>query len=200
MKPNLKHIFENVKDGDGLSFYRKAWYLQIIPFFTREKKNEEAPQHVALCYEVKRNTNFVSFKLSEQVFKGGQYREIEIYCVDGKYFTEDDYFNKQNKIALLSLKTPLNNKQKELAITDALKQKGVKYGYNRLLLGIEFLEKIIPDEWQRYIYTRWTEKGKSRHCAIHIQINYKKAGIYDCKDFNITPLEITKLPIYNVIF
>lgn len=199
MKPNLKHIFENVKDGDGLSFYRKAWYLQIIPFFTREKKNEEAPQHVALCYEVKRNTNSVLFKLSEQVFKGGQYRDIEIYCVDGKYFTQDDYFNKQNKIKLLSLKVPMTPEQIKLGIEDAKGQIGKKYGWMELPKSIELLDKILNKRIRNYLYKRNIESN-NRICSKHTQKNYLYAKYFTFVDFSPTPIEIEKLPIYNVIF
>ena len=57
MKVNLENIFNNLKDGDCLAFYRKAWYLQLIPFFTKEKGDKEAPQHCGICYEVKRENN-----------------------------------------------------------------------------------------------------------------------------------------------
>ena len=51
---NLKNIFENINQGSVLAFYQKKWYLQLIPFFTREVKKEFAPQHCGICYEIKK--------------------------------------------------------------------------------------------------------------------------------------------------
>lgn len=198
MKANLEYIFKDLKDGDCLAFYRKAWYLQLIPFFTRQYKGQEAPQHVAICYEIKRTTNAISFKLSEQTFHGGQYRDIEIFEVNGKYFIEDDYFNKQNKIALLSLKTPMTEKQIEAGIKDAKGQIGRKYGWIELPKSLELLDRILNKRIKNYLYKRNIEEN-SRHCSKHIQMNLMYSGYYVFKDFNPTPVEITKLPIFNVI-
>ena len=199
---NLQLIFDNLKDGDCLAFYRKAWYLQIIPFFTKEKGDKEAPQHCGICYEVKRNANKLSFKLSEQTFHGGEYRDIVIFKCQGEakkmFWIFDDYFLKQDKIALLSLKQPLTKQQLENGIADAKSQENKSYGYLSLLLGGEFLEKKLPDWLKKRILKKQNSQQK-RHCALHIRWNLYNAGVYDFKDFSPTPLEITKLPIFNVL-
>ena len=196
---NLENIFNNVKDGDCLAFYRKAWYLQIIPFFTKEKGDKEAPQHCGICYEIKRIDNIVSFKLSEQTFEGGKYRLVVIYKdYKNNFETNDLYFNKQDKIALLSLKQPLEMQQLQNGIADAKNQVNKKYGYLYLPFGGEFLEKLLPKWLKKRILKKETSQ-QARHCALHIRWNLYNAGVYDFKDFNPTPLEITKLPIFNVI-
>lgn len=204
MKTNLENLFYNLKDGDCLAFYRKAWYLQLIPFFSKEKGDKEAPQHVAICYEVKRDINKISFKVSEQNFHGGQYKDVVIYHwqsleKEKVFWTFDDYFLKQDKIALLSLKQPLTAQQIENGITDAKNQVGKIYGYLSLPLGIEYLEKLLPN-WLKEKILKIQNSQQKRHCALHIRWNLKKMGVYDFKDFNPSPLEITKLPIFNVIF
>jgi hypothetical protein len=199
MKPNYKIIFDNLKDGDCLAFYRKAWYLQLIPFFTREKKGEEAPQHVAECFEVQRTASMICFKLSEQNFHGGQYKDIEIYTINGKYFCENDYFRKQDKIALGSLKVALTDKQKEIGIKDAKSQIGKVYGYNRLIFGSELIEKILPLNFKRRFFFWINKKENQRVCSTHIQYNLYKMGFPVSMKDVYSPLEIIKLPFYNVI-
>jgi len=198
MQNNLENIFNHLKDGDCLAFYRKAWYLQIIPFFTKEKGDKEAPQHCGICYEVKRDANKLSFKLSEQTFDGGQYRDIVIFKCQDETEIFDDYFLKQDKIALLSLKQPLTAQQIENGIFDAKSQKDKSYGYLSLPVGGEFLEKILP-KWLKKRMLKKQNSQQKRHCALHIRWNLYNAGVYDFKDFSPTPLEITKLSIFNVI-
>jgi hypothetical protein len=203
METNLKIIYNNLKDGDCLAFYRKSWYLQIIPFFTKEKNDKEAPQHVAICYEVKRDVNKLTFKLSEQNFQGGQYRDVVIYHWESiekekVFWTFDNYFLKQDKIVLLSLKQPLTAQQLENGVADAKSQVGKKYAFLSLPLGIEFLEKLLPKFLKNFIIQQQNSQQK-RHCALHIRWNLYKMGVYNFKDFNPSPLEITKLPIFNVL-
>ena len=203
MKANLKIIYDNLKNVDCLAFYRKKWYSQIIPFFTKEKNDKEAPQHVAICYEVKRDVNKISFKVSEQNFHGGQYRDVVIYhwqSIEKKevFWTYDDYFLKQDKIALLSLKQPLTAQQIENGVADAKSQVGKKYAFLFLPLAMEYWEQLLPN-WLKAKILKIQNSQQKRHCALHIRWNLYKMGVYNLKDFNPTPLEITKLPIFNVL-
>ena len=203
MKANLKIIYDNLKNGDCLAFYRKKWYSQIIPFFTKEKNDKEAPQHVAICYEVKRDVNKISFKVSEQNFHGGQYRDVVIYhwqSIEKKevFWTYDDYFLKQDKIALLSLKQPLTAQQIENGVADAKSQVGKKYAFLFLPLAMEYWEQLLPN-WLKAKILKIQNSQQKRHCALHIRWNLYKMGVYNLKDFNPSPLEITKLPIFNVL-
>lgn len=187
---NLKNIFENINEGSVLAFYQKKWYLQLIPFFTREIKKEFAPQHCGICYEIKRRQNEVHFMLSEQSLSGGRYRGISIIKKNDVYVITDKYFKKQNEIRMFNV--IMNFQQVNKGILDAKKQIGKKYGFTKLLLGFEFLEKVIP----KFIFKRINKKEGLRVCSTHIAYNLKHAGFSMPDNDFLTPLEITKLDIY----
>lgn len=191
---NLEYIFNNIGEGSVLAFYGEKWTSKIIPFFTREKRGEVVPQHCGIAYQIQRSENNCSFYLSEQGFHGGQYRKIEIIKFGGLYYTIDAYFLKQKFIKIFKLR--LTVAQIQIGISDAISQIGKKYGYNRLIFGWEFLEKVIPDDWQRKIYLRLNKKEMVRVCSTHIQFNLRKMGFDVPLDTFLTPLEITKLPFY----
>lgn len=197
---NLKEIFENIQDGTVLAFYRGGLIGSIIPFFTREKKGEIAPHHVAIAYEIKHlvfasnSTVICSFKLSEQGFHGGKYRIVEIIKYNNIYYTTDEYFLKQESVKMF--KTKMNDSQIQAGIIDAIGQVGKKYGFTRLVLGAEFLEKILPKKFQQKLFAKFNKKEIQRVCSTHIQFNLRKAGFDLPKDTFYSPLEITKLDIY----
>ena len=189
---NLKFIFENITDGCVLAFYRNEWYYQTIPFFTKESKGEKTPNHCGIVYEVKKEGDTVSFMLSEQKFKGGQYRLIVIYKnKNNDYHIFDKYFKLQELITLHKINMSLD--QIELGIEDAKQQVGKKYGYANLIFGIEFIEKILPKR-----FFKWLDKKEGKRvCSTHIAYNLKKAGFMLPKGDFLSPLEITKLNIYS---
>ena len=197
---NLKDLFENLQDGTVLAFYRGGLIGSIIPFFTREKKGEKAPHHVAIVYEVCRSASTYSnrvsctFKLSEQGFHGGKYRIIEIIKYDDIFYTTDEYFLKQESVKMF--KTKMTDSQIQAGIIDAIGQVGKKYGFTRLVLGAEFLEKILPKKFQQKLFAKFNKKEIQRVCSTHIQFNLRKAGFDLPKDTFYSPLEITKLDIY----
>lgn len=195
---NLKNLFENLQDGTVLAFYRSGLIGSIIPFFTREKKGEIAPHHVAIVYEVKKEDSATmsvcSFKLSEQGFHGGKYRNVEIIKYYGICFTTDEYFLKQESVKMF--KTKMTDLQIQAGIIDAIGQVGKKYGFTRLVLGAEFLEKILPKKFQQKLFAKFNKKEIQRVCSTHIQFNLRKAGFDLPKDTFYSPLEITKLDIY----
>ena len=199
---NLKDLFENLQDGTVLAFYRGGLIGSIIPFFTREKKGEIAPHHVAIVYEVKKEDSATmsvcSFKLSEQGFHGGKYRTVDIIKYNGYnddiFYTTDEYFLKQESVKMF--KTKMTNSQIQAGIIDAIGQVGKKYGFTRLVLGAEFLEKILPKKFQQKLFAKFNKKEIQRVCSTHIQFNLRKAGFDLPKDTFYSPLEITKLDIY----
>ena len=200
---DLKDIFYKIEEGTVLAFYQKSFWKQIIPFFTREKKNEEVPQHVGICFDIERNyKDLASFKFSDQSFHGGRFRKICITkFIDENnqeiFFADEIYFMKQDKIKTFVLKNKLTEGQKIVGIKDAVFQIGKKYGYNRLLFGIEFLEKILPAEFQRKLFLRLNKKEAQRVCSTHVQYNLRIMGVIDKMDTFLTPLEITKLDIFK---
>lgn len=193
---NLKEIFENIQDGTVLAFYRSGLIGSIIPFFTREKKGEKAPHHVAIAYEVKKRIYegraFCSFKLSEQGFHGGKYRNVEIVKYDEIYYTTDEYFLKQDFIKMGF--TDLTPEQETLGIQDAISQIGKKYGYSRFILTAEIFEKILPKSFQRKIFAKLNKKQGERLCSSHIVFNLNSTGKYNIPtDQAYSPNEVMKL-------
>lgn len=199
---NLQDLFENLQDGTVLAFYRGGLIGSIIPFFTREKKGEQAPHHVAIVYQVKKidsaTMSVCSFKLSEQGFHGGKYRTVDIIKYNGYnddiFYTTDEYFLKQESVKMF--KTKMTDSQIQAGIIDAIGQVGKNYGFTRLVLGAEFLEKILPKKFQQKLFARFNKKEIQRVCSTHIQFNLRKAGFDLPKDTFYSPLEITKLDIY----
>ena len=195
---NLQDLFENLQDGTVLAFYRGGLIGSIIPFFTREKKGEKAPRHVAIVYEFKKRIYngraFCTFKLSEQGFHGGKYRTIEIIKYDDIFYTTDEYFLKQKLVKMF--KTKMTDTQIQAGIIDAIGQVGKNYGFTRLVLGAEFLEKILPKKWQQKLFARFNKKEVQRICSTHVHFNLRKAGFDLPKDTFYSPLEITKLNVY----
>jgi hypothetical protein len=189
---NLQNIFENIQDGTVLAFYRKGFFVQLVPFFTRESHNDIAPQHVAIAYEIKRTEKSCSFMLSEQGFHGGKYRPIEITKYGDLYFSQDPYFMKQNFIEMFF--TGMTPEQARLGIQDAIQQVGKKYGYSRFILTAEFFEKILPKSFQRKIFARLNKKESERVCSNHLVFNLNKTGVIKLPtDEFFSPNEITKI-------
>ena len=188
---NLQYIFENIKEGAVLAFYHNEWYYQTIPFFTRQKKKEVVPHHVAICYEVKKTKDTLSFMLSEQTFQGGKYRPIVIYKNQNDTFVIfDKYFKSQELITLHNTNMSLTDSA--LGIEDAKRQIGKRYGFHKLIFGAEFLEKILPKK-----FFKWLNKKQGlRVCSTHIAYNLKYAGFKVPSDDFMTPLEIINLNIY----
>lgn len=193
---NLQDLFENLKGGTVLAFYRSDLIGSIIPFFTREKKGERVPHHVATAYEVKKEDlatmSVCSFKLSEQGFHGGKYRNVEIVKYDGIYYTTDEYFLKQDFIKMGF--TDLTPDQEKLGIQDAISQIGKKYGYSRFILTAEIFEKILPKSFQRKIFAKLNKKQGERLCSSHIVFNLNSTGKYNIPtDQAYSPNEVIKL-------
>jgi hypothetical protein len=190
-KYNLEHLYKNIADGCVLAFYHNEWYYQIIPFFTRERKNELVPHHCGIVYEVKREENGVSFMFSEQTFVGGRYKKVSITKIKDNYFTTDKYFRRQNLITLHEIL--MSQEHISRGIADAKQQVGKKYGYGNLIFGAEFIEKILPKK-----FFKWLDKKEGKRvCSTHVAYNLKKAGFMLPKGDFLSPLEITKLNIYS---
>jgi hypothetical protein len=188
---NLQYIFENITEGSVLAFYHKEWYYQTIPFFTRQKKKELVPHHVAICYEVKKQGETLTFMLSEQTFQGGKYRPIVIHKnKNNNYYIFDKYFKSQELITLHKIN--MSSEQVKFGIEDAKKQVGKRYGFHKLIFGAEFLEKVLPKK-----FFKWLNKKQGlRVCSTHIAYNLKYAGFKVPSDDFMTPLEIINLDIY----
>ena len=195
---NLQDIFENLQGGTVLAFYKSGIIGSIIPFFTREKKGERVPHHVATAYEVEKSLSvyngraFCTFKLSEQGFHGGKYRTVEIIKYDDIFYTTDEYFLKQDFIKQCF--TGMTPEEENLGIQDAIRQVGKKYGYSRFILTAEIFEKILPKSFQRKIFAKLNKKQGERLCSRHVVFNLNSTGKYDIPtDQAYSPNEVIKL-------
>ena len=57
---NLKEIFENIQDGTVLAFYRSGLIGSIIPFFTREKKENKPRTMLQLFMKLRKVYRFMA--------------------------------------------------------------------------------------------------------------------------------------------
>ena len=193
----LETIFYNIKDGDCLGFLSKGWKKYPISVAT-----EGECTHVCTVWGIERSETSVSFLISEQSFHGGRLREVEIKTRkignQDVFYTNDEYINNQERIYYSKLIKPLTEEQLNIGIDDAENQDGKKYGYLTLLLGIEFLEKILP----KFLKNKFLEaRGRlTRVCSSHVAIQYIKMGllnksdVVNFKDFFYTPIEVLKFP------
>lgn len=198
----LEQIFNNLKDGDCLGFLAKGIKKYPIKIAT-----EGGCTHVCTVWGIERNENITSFLISEQSFHGGRLREVEIkkrkVGDENVYYTSDEYINSQEKIYYSILKQPLTKDQINIGINDAEEQDGKKYGYLTLLLGFEFLEKILPN----FLKEKFLEARNrmTRVCSTHVAIQYIKMGLLnkddeiDFKDFFYTPIEVLKFPFLTLL-
>ena len=187
---NFQEIFKSLKDGDCLGFYRGGVFGFLIPLATRGKCN-----HIGIALNVQRNGDVLSFNFSQQTFRGGSFDEVRIYRVGDKIITDEPYFVKQDAIYYRSLREPLLEKQRQIAIDDAISQIGKKYGYFELLLGFEFLERVLPSFIKDFIYKN-SRKLKGV-CTTHCVLLYRKVGLLSTQDFFITPIEFLRLKFFK---
>lgn len=188
---NFEEIFQNLKDGDCLGFYRGGIFKYFIPLATGGDCS-----HVGICYNIKRENDILSFNFSQQSFHGGSFDIIKIYKTEDGFISDNSYFVKQNSIYYGSLKKSLSEQQRIIGIADALKEVGKKYGYLELFLGFEFLERILPRFIKNLILK--LSKHMKRVCSTHCAIQYSKMGLIKYKkDFFYTPIEILKLDIFK---
>lgn len=189
---NFLQIYAELKDGDGLGFYKKGWLYKLIPLATGGKC-----QHVGKCYKIRRTENTITFAFSQQTFHGGKFDDVFFKLTAKGWITDEPYFAKQDKIYYARLKKPLTAKQIAIGIADAESQVGKKYGFFTLPLGLEFLERILP----RFIKSAIAKMGKDveRVCSTHFAMNDYKMGLLSyIKDFFWTPIECITQPHYDL--
>lgn len=166
---NFKEIFENLKDGDGLGFYKGGIFKHFIPAATGYECN-----HCGICYYVERNENEIKFRFSEQTFSGGKFDWISIYKINNNYITDDAYFTKQNKIYYRSLKVAMTPEQIARGREDAEGQVGKVYGFLTLIFGLKFWN-FMPSWLSNWLGKRL--KNAERVCSQHVEFNYIYAGV-----------------------
>ena len=189
---NFPEIYAELKDGDGLGFYKKGLFYKLIPLATGGKC-----QHVGKCYKIRRTEKTITFAFSQQTFHGGKFDDVSFYLTSKGWITDDPYFIKQDRIYYARLKKPLTDKQIAIGVADSESQIGKKYGFFTLPLGLEFLEKIFP-RFIKNIIAR-TGKNGQRVCSTHFAMQDYKMGLLNYKkDFYWTPIECLKQPYYDL--
>lgn len=187
---NFPEIFAKLKDGDCLGFYRGGIFKYFIPLATGGKCN-----HVGAVLNVIKEGDVLSFNFFQQSFKGGTFDVVRIYKTDQGIITDDPYFIKQDKIYFCSLITPLTEEQKNIAIADAISQRGKIYHYSQLFLGFSFLDKILSKSIKDFIYEY--SKNLREVCSNNMAFFYRKLGFPVPKDFFSTPIEVINFPFFK---
>lgn len=187
---NFPEIFAKLKDGDCLGFYRGGIAKYIIP-----KATGGLCTHVGAVLNVKRTDDIVSFNFFEQSFRGATFDEVKIRKNSDGYTTDNIHFVKQVAIYYRELERELTDKEKELGNQDALSQKGRIYRYDELLLGFEFLEKILPRFIKNLLYRG--SKNLRQVCSNNLFVFYRKLGFSVPKDFFATPYEVLNFSFFK---
>lgn len=185
-------IYAELKDGDGLGFYKKGWLYKLIPLATGGKC-----QHVGKCYKIRRTKNTITFAFSQQTFEGGKFDDVSFYLTSKGWITDDPYFVKQDRVYYAKLKKPLTPEQIAIGVADAENEVDEKYAFYSLPFGLKLLDKILPNFIKKTI-SRITKKGE-RVCSTHFAIQDSKMGLVDYKkDFYWTPIECITQPYYDL--
>lgn len=184
-KSFVENLFNNLNDGELLGFWRSAPISYLIKLFQKLDKNNNFQlntiNHVGVVYDVKRTTKYgnevLSFMLSHQKAScGGEYEKWEI--VKTKVNTNKiEYFlftkTKYKKLYWLELDTPFNDKEKTAGITDAMLQKGKKYGYITFIFSIPQISAFIGKIFNPKMFNH---NKAGRVCSKHALMNHKIAG------------------------
>lgn len=184
-KSFVKDLFNNIQDGELLGFWRSAPISYLIKLFQKFDKSNNFQlntiNHIGVVYDVKRSikdkNETLSFMLSHQTGShGGKYEEWEIVKTKISS-TKIEYFlftkTKYKKLYWLELDTPFNSKEKAMGITDAVLQKGKKYGYKAFIFSIPQISGFIGKIFNPKLFNH---NKMGRVCSKHALMNHKNAG------------------------
>ena len=184
-KSFVEDLFNNLNDGEILGFWRSAPISYLIKLFQKLDKSNNfqlnTVNHVGVVYDVKRATKYgnevLSFMLSHQTAShGGKYEKWEIIKTKINS-NKSEYFlftkTKYKKLYWLELDIPFNEKEKSIGITDAMLQKGKKYGYKTFLFSIPQISAFIGKIFNPKLFNHNTMK---RVCSKHVLMNHNNAG------------------------
>lgn len=168
---NKKYLFDNLKDGDLISFHFKSLkYLAgvCIGKVTGKTGNDlKVPGlgHIGLVANVKRSENIVFFSFYEYVVSGG--KTVNNYSIikdkDAVYLLDSHFQRKNVDFYYTEIKIELNCK--ELAIVNKFWQDKESYSFIKAILSPNWAERILK-------FVGIKKKTKSN--------NFCSGGIYDC--------------------
>lgn len=106
-----KYLFDNIKNGDFIAFYKKPWYYlfaRLIFLVTGQKLS-----HVAGIFDVKRRKNNLTFKLGEQTVSHNKIiTRYSIVKVNENDYTLDSRFkNNKEDVYYLSNRHEISEEQ-----------------------------------------------------------------------------------------
>lgn len=112
-KGNIKCLFDNIKNGDFIAFYKKPWYYlfaKLIFWVTGHRIS-----HVAGVFDVKRKPNHLTFKLGEQTINNNKIitRYSIIKINENDYTCDSRFKNNSEDVYYLPNKYTITNKQNE---------------------------------------------------------------------------------------
>jgi hypothetical protein len=172
---SCKYLFDNLKSGDFLGFYKKPWYYlfaRIIWFITGNKLS-----HIAGVFDVRRRQGVVTFKLGEQIVSEGKIiKKYSIVKIDDNGYTIDSRF-RQKHIDLYLL--PNENKL-SIAQNKTLREywnKKEDYSFEELPFTINWIHKLFGDKNKIY----------DNNCSTACRQSMVEVGITDNKFDDLVP-------------
>ena len=195
---NKKYLFDNLKDGDLISFHFKSLkYLAgvFIGKVTGKTGNDlKVPGlgHIGIVTNVKRTQNIVFFSFCEYLMSSG--KTINNYSIikdkDAEYLLDSHFQRKDVDFYYTEIKTALNSK--ELAIVNKFWNDKESYSVVEAIISPNWAERILK-------FVGIKKKSKSN--------NFCSGGIYDClklagRKFDKengapTPVELINNNIFN---
>ena len=166
---STKYLFDNLKNGDFLGFYKKPWYYvfaRLIFVVTGNKLS-----HVAGIFDVKTSDQFITFKLGEQIVSDGKVvKKYSIVKISEDGYSIDSRFrNKKIDLYLLSNKNSLNVTQ-NLEIRKYWNEEE-DYSLNELPFTINWIHKLFGNKKKVY----------DNNCSTACRQSMIRIGIRDNK-------------------
>jgi len=186
---SYKYLFDNLKSGDFLGFYKKPWYYifsRFISFITGNKLS-----HVAGVFDVRRRKGVVTFKLGEQIVSDGKIvKKYSIVKIDDNGYTIHSRF-RQKHIDLYLL--PNENKltvDQNKTLSEYWNKKE-DYSFYELPFTINWIHKLFGDKKKVY----------DNNCSTAARQSMIEIGIIDNKfdDLVPNPTEFAKFSYINSI-
>ena len=200
MTQTRKYLFDNLKDGDLLSFHFKSWkYIAgvFIGGVTGKTGNDlKVPGlgHIGIVTNVRRINNLVFFSFCEYIVSSG--KTVNNYSIiknkDAEYLLDNHFQRKDIDIYYTEIKTTLN--ETELTAVNNFWQDKESYSIVEAILSPNWAERILK-------FVGIKKKSKSN--------NFCSGGVYDClklagREFDLekengapTPVELINNNIFD---
>ena len=176
---NIEYLYENLKAGDVLGFWRKGLLSYVIRYFQKLDKTNNLDKvcHVGAVHDVRRCDETMSFGLSHQTGdRGGVY---ETWIIKKTFNEQAKRFQyklttktKYTSVYFLELDKKFTKKQEEKARNDAENESGKRYGYFSFWINLPAVSKWIGKNDNKYGFL---DRFK-RVCSRHVLLQHFYAG------------------------